>query len=76
MTLADSITSLLLNSCQSQVDLYSTLVSGLKVNKSASEIIVTLGGVPPVDPATYDRLITSAQAELNEAIAVKQSRGL
>ena len=76
MTLADSIASLLLNSCQSQVDLYSTLVSGLKVNKSASEIIVALGGVPPVDPATYDRLISSAQAELSEAVAVKQSRGL
>lgn len=76
MTLADSITGLLLNSCQSQVDLYSTLVSGLKVNKSASEVILALGGVPPVDPATYDRLIYSAQAELNEAIAVKQSRGL
>ena len=76
MTLADSITSLLLNSCQSQVDLYSTLVSGLKVNKSASEVIVALGGVPPVDPATYDRLIAAAQADLSDAIAVKQSRGL
>lgn len=76
MTLADSITALLLNSCQSQVDLYSTLVSGLKVNRSASEVIVALGGIPPVDPATYDRLIAAAQAELDESIAVKQSRGL
>lgn len=67
--------SLIANSCQSQVDLYSTLVSGLQVNRDVMRMILAIGGTPPVDPGTMDRLISAAITQRDEAIAVKSAMG-
>jgi hypothetical protein len=69
------VKALILASCQSQVDLMRSHISGLIVNKKAAELIASVGGTPPVDPATYDRLISSAQSDLDAALSIQSAMG-